>query len=392
MTGAEPATATRRAPIRVTLVTHYFAGHRGGVELVAWEVASRLARAGVAQVTWWASDTDRPPDDFVGLRCVAARACNVVERRLGLPFPLWSPRALIGLARDVRACEVVHLHDCVYLANFVAWAAARLYGRPVVVTQHVGMIPLRNPLLRALLAAANRVLGRLVIGSAAQTIFVSEVVGRYFARFVRFRAPPLRVPNGVDVGVFVVAQDARRAALRAELGVGDAPVLLFVGRFVEKKGLPLLKRLAAALPQARWIFAGWGPLDPGAWGLANVTVRYNAGREELARLYQAADLLVLPSIGEGFPLVVQEAMACGTPALVSEETAAGCPEAAEVLLSEPLEPGDSAARWSARIADLLRERQTLVSMRTRVAEFARANWSWENCATRYAEVLRACAS
>lgn len=382
MTGAEPPSA-----IRVTLVTHYFASHRGGVELVAWELASRLARSGVAEITWWASDTDAPPDELPRLRCRAARAWNVFERRLGFPFPLWSPAALVALARSVRACNVVHLHDCVYLPNVVAWAAAKLYRRPVVVTQHVGLVPYRNPLLRMALAGANALLGRLVLGSAAQCIFVSEVVRNYFAGFVGFRRPPLRVPNGVDIDHFRPAGEDERARLRRALGVGDAPLLLFVGRFVEKKGLRLLERLAAALPQARWIFAGWGPLDPGAWGLANVSVRYNAGREELARLYQAADLLVLPSVGEGFPLVVQEAMACGTPALVTEETAAGCPEAVDVLLREPL-----GSEWRTRIETLLREPQRLHAMRAPVAQFARANWSWERCAERYAEVLRACAS
>jgi len=375
------------SPIRVTLVTHYYASHRGGVELVAWELASRLARSGVADITWWASDTDAPPEELPRMRARAARACNVFERRLKFPFPLWSPAALLALVRSVRACDVVHLHDCVYLPNVVAWAAAKLYRRPVVVTQHVGLVPYRNRLLRTAHAGANAILGRMVLGSAAQCVFVSEVVRRYFAGFVAFQRAPLRLPNGVDVAVFRPAGDDERHRLRSALDVGDSPLLLFVGRFVEKKGLPMLQRLAAALPQACWIFAGWGPLDPGAWRLANVSVRYNAGRDELARLYQAADLLVLPSVGEGFPLVVQEAMACGTPALVTDETAAGCPEAADVLLSEPLGSG-----WAARIEHLLRDPQRLRAMRARVAQYARANWSWERCAERYAEVLRACVS
>jgi glycosyltransferase involved in cell wall biosynthesis len=376
-------------PIRVTLVTHYFPAHRGGVEAVASEIASRLAASGAVDITWYASDTDPPPKDAPGLRCVPVRACNFAERRMGFPFPLWSPAALARVGRSVRECDVVHLHDCLYLPNVFAWAAAVIARRPVVITQHVGHIPFRNPLLRIILAGANRLLGKLLLASASRTVFVSEAVLRYFAGFVRFHRPPLRLANGVDAAIFRPADERERAALRARLG-GDPhrPLLLFAGRFVEKKGLRLLHRLARDLPHAHWIFAGWGPLDPSQWNLPNVSVRGNLAQAQLAPFYKAADLLVLPSVGEGFPLVVQEAMACGTPALVGEETAAGCPEAGDLLLREPLGGDDAASRWRTRLETLLGRDDTLRLLRPRVADFAHANWSWDRTAERYGEILR----
>jgi glycosyltransferase involved in cell wall biosynthesis len=371
------------------LVTHYFPSHRGGVEAVAWEISSRLAASGAAEITWHASDTDQAPADLPGLRCVPARACNLIERFLGLPFPLWSPRALARLARAVREADVIHLHDCLYLPNLAAWLAAAIAGRPVVVTQHVGSIPFRNPLLRAILALANRAFGKLLLGRAAQAIFVSDVVLRYFQHFVRFRRPPLRIANGVDAAMFHPTDERARNLLRAQLvAQAKTPLLLFVGRFVEKKGLRVLHRLAQDLPHVRWIFAGWGPLDPSDWGLANVAVHRRLTKAQLVPLYQAADLLVLPSVGEGFPLVVQEAMACGTPALVSDETAAGCPEARGVLLSQSLAADDPAARWRARVEQLLSQPEALAAVRPRVADFARATWSWDRAAERYGEILR----
>jgi glycosyltransferase involved in cell wall biosynthesis len=382
-------TARGIEPLRITLVTHYFPAHRGGVEAVAWEIASRLAGSGVARITWHASDTDPPPPDVPGLRYVPAAACNAAERFLGFPYPLWSPGALARLARSVGSSDVVHVHDCLYLGNIVAALAARRAGRPVVVTQHVGRIPYRNPVLRSLAAAATYVLGKLVLARAAQCVFVSEVVLREFERFVAFRRAPLRVANGVDTRVFRPVPEQERRALRIELaGSAERPLLLFAGRFVEKKGLHLLRRLAEALPHARWLFAGWGPLDPERWNLPQVGVQRHVAHEALARLYQAADVLVLPSVGEGFPLVVQEAMACGTPALVSDETAAGCPEAAWLLLREPLGDEGAAERWRSRIASLLDSPEELHSLRPRVAEFARAAWSWDSAARRYAEVLQ----
>lgn len=376
--------------MRIALVTHYYPAHRGGIELVAGEIAKRLGATHGFEISWHASNCD-PAPSIPGVTCIPGASCNAVESRLGLPYPLWSPSALRRVARAVRAADAVHLHDCLYLPNLVAYAAARRAGRPVLVTQHVGMIPYRSAALRGLLSLAYRQLARRVLEGAAQAVFVSESVRRYFGAFVRFRAPPLLVPNGVDTAIFRPVDEETRRALRADLGVAPGtPLLLFVGRFVEKKGLPVLRQLAVRLSHARWIFAGWGAIDPERWQLPNVGVMRDRSRAGLAPLYQAADLLVLPSTGEGFPLVVQEAMACGTPALVGTDTAAGCPDAAEVLLSEDTGGEDVAGRWERRIRTLLEPSGRSSSMRAQVASYAAASWSWDACTRRYAELLRRC--
>jgi glycosyltransferase involved in cell wall biosynthesis len=378
--------------MRITLVTHYFPAHRGGVELVAAEIARRLAARHGAEISWHASDCD-PPPTIHGVACVPAKACNALERHLGIPYPVWSPAALRQLARAARESDAVHLHDCLYLPNLIAYAAARLARRPVLVTQHIGMVPYRNPALRALLFVAYQMLARAVLGGATQVAFVSDAVRRYFATFVRFRTQPALVPNGVDHTVFHRVDDVRREVLRAELGAGPAtPLLLFVGRFVEKKGLLILRALAERLPEARWLFAGWGPLDPEHWGLPNVAVLRGRSDARLASLYQAADLLVLPSSGEGFPLVVQEAMACGTPALVGTDTAAGSPHAAGVLLSEDTSGPHAVMRWERRIRQLTAAGGGSSALRSSVAAYAAAHWSWDRCAARYAELLARCIS
>lgn len=220
--------------MRVLLVTHYYAEHRGGVEIVAGELAGRLARRGHEIV--WAASTPAPPTAPRGLSYLPMPASNAAERRLGFPYPVWSPGALWWLGRAVGQADLVHLHDSLYLGNLAASLQARWAGKPVLVTQHVGLVPYRSRLLRHALALANRTIGRSVLSHASQTVFVSPVVRDYFARFIRPRRVPFWLPNGVTREVFHPVPPGERATLRNNLGwPAEQPVCLFVGRFVEKR-------------------------------------------------------------------------------------------------------------------------------------------------------------
>ena len=110
---------------------------------------------------------------------------------------------------------------------------------------------------------------------------------------------------------------------------GDAPVMIYVGRFTEVKRLPLLVR---AYAQARKSFARRAPLvllggHPGEWegehpqsviralGVEDVFLPGWHGHDELPAFLNAADVCVLASVREGFGQVLVEAMACGLPAI-----------------------------------------------------------------------------
>jgi glycosyltransferase involved in cell wall biosynthesis len=124
----------------------------------------------------------------------------------------------------------------------------------------------------------------------------------------------------------------RKYALRKEIGIfDDKIVVLFVGKFIEKKRVMDLVRAFEALTthNKALVLVGDGPLRMAAEtyvadkGLQNVHFAGFKNQTELPAYYAMADIFVLPSdVGETWGLVVNEAMCFGLPVIVSET--AGC--------------------------------------------------------------------
>lgn len=369
-------------PLRILQVSTFFASHVGGLEVVADQVARRLAQAGV-QLTWMAGGLSGQ-EPAAGANLVIDRAdyLDVLENRIGLPAPIWSSDSLRRLWHHIGECDVVHVHDYLYMPSLAAMLFAWLRRRPVVITQHIGDIPFDARAPRLLLAALNRSIGRWALLRASQVVFVGAPVMQYFSRFVKFRRQPLLISNGVDHTLYGPREDAPPS---------DEPVLraLFVGRFVEKKGVGLLRR-CVAMPGIRWDFVGSGPMLDEAWAAQHPTVHLHGRLSPagVANWMRAADVLVLPSKGEGFPLVVQEALSCGTPVLVSKAVDEAFPRNdPRCVWSVDLEaePEVAAQRLAKRLAELRDDLLRVRSARLDAQRLA-SQWSWDECIAAYLRI------
>lgn len=374
----------RSDALRILLVSNYYPEHVGGIETVASSLAFGYRKRG-HEVRWVAGDIGRAlhassADD------TPVRVWNGIER-LGFPYPLPSPAAIRRINKHVEWAEVVHMHDCLYAVNIATFRASRKQKRPVLLTQHVAKVPYRNPMIRGLQSAAYATIGRSVLSSAEQVVFVSEQVRRWFEPRVHFRRAPLLIENGIDADLYQPASDQERGAMRARLGAnGSRPFLLFVGRFVEKKGVRLLRPLIESTQYCDWLLIGRsGDVDPATWSLPNMRLMEPMHPAQLRDYYGAADLLVLPSSGEGFPVVAQEAMACGTPALLSEFTASGLPGIRGVVFTSRL----TVEELSASVKRAVDEVAGDVGLRARVASVAHERWRTDTMVGRYEEQLGA---
>ncbi|WP_106849642.1 glycosyltransferase family 4 protein [Blastococcus sp. Marseille-P5729] len=136
--------------------------------------------------------------------------------------------------------------------------------------------------------------------------------------------------NGVDVEAFRPAEASEKREARAKLGIPHhLPVVLFVGRLNRDKGLRALvavaKRLALTKSATLAVAGALEPYDRADIVqiqvlLSTPSVAYLGRRDDVADVFRASDLLILPTRREGLPTVVLEAAACGLPVIASAAT------------------------------------------------------------------------
>lgn len=162
---------------------------------------------------------------------------------------------------------------------------------------------------------------RLALRPLDRIIAVSREVRTRYDRDLRVPARKLAVvPNGIAVPAAIRPPDP---ALRSTLVQGRPDyVVLTPARLHEQKGHAFLLEAAARVPDATFVLAGDGPLRAGLearareLGVAERCV-FLGHRTDIAELLAVADLFVLPSLYEGLPVSVLEAMAARRPVVAT---------------------------------------------------------------------------
>jgi len=300
-------------------VSSFAPPHLGGLETCAEGLFQALTDSGFS-VQWLFSNVPRME---ASSNTVRIDVWNSVERSLGIPIPIPKLAGIRRIWECVQAADLVHVHDVMYFTSFWAILFARALGKRVVVTLHIWQVPYNNVLIRGLQDVAHRLLGRFCLRSASAVVTYNQEIlkqARLYVEETRLHFIPNGIKKTFREPELEVSHELQ-ANLRARLDLPlNSKIAIFAGRFVEKKGLSRIHSMAKQFPAILFLFCGAGPNDPSEWGCENVKVLGQKCAFQLRELFYACDILLLPSVGEGFPLVIQEAMACGLPCLVLEET------------------------------------------------------------------------
>jgi alpha-1,6-mannosyltransferase len=302
---------------RIVQVVNFVTPTSGGLRTALQQLATGYARAGHEVVQVLPGPHDRTTGTDWG-RCVALRGAEV---------PGAGYRLLTDVRRVTRTVATLEpdrleVHDRTTLRGVGRWA--RRHGVPSLVVSHERLdrwlrqwLPARLPLDRVA-DYANASLAACFDSVVCTTAWAEQ-------EFRRLQVPHLRrVPLGVDLESFTPDVTAR-----ASYAASGEVLLVMASRLSREKRPDLAIGAVAELVRrghrVRLVVAGDGPmrasLQQRASGLPVSFVGFVDGRQAVAQLLGAADVVIAPGPVETFGLAALEALACGTPVVANVHSA-----------------------------------------------------------------------
>ncbi len=351
--------------------------HNGGAELFAVRLAQALDparfRVGIGAMWWYGSASER--------RWQRALADQGIEVFFGGPYRPHIYQAMAGafvgsLGRLWRLRpDIVNTH--VEFADTLGDAYRLLSVAPILVrTGHNVLEWTFSRLAAPIMHSIHPLVCTAEVG--VSRAIAQQLDRRPVARLMRRRA--LYIHNGVDNDVVLGQRTGQD--MRAALGIApDAPLFGVVARLAEQKGLSFLIRamalVRAELPGARLLIAGDGEQAEDLralverQGLSDCVTLLGA-RSDAVDLIDSLDVFVLPSLWEGLPTVVMEAMLVDTPVVATD--VAGTRDLVldgqTGLLAPPRDPNALAAAMLRQYRDRESARAMARRARAHVEEFS----------------------
>ncbi|MGD9129885.1 MAG: glycosyltransferase family 4 protein [Candidatus Woesebacteria bacterium] len=255
--------------------------------------------------------------------------------------------SLFFMLKNKKQISLIHSHGIV--ATLIAIILKKIFHKPVIVSTHtIYNFKKKNffaQIVKKIFQASDQIIS--LSDQSKQEIISVGVKPEKVARYCYW----------VDQKIFQANTAAEKIKIKTKLGLPQNFTVLFVGRLIKIKGVELLLKIAHEIegPQKKnktqsqsefkklqasakknkisFVFVGNGPLEKKLQAAAqkhkHIFFFADLENKKLAPFYQAADVLVVPSLyQEGFGRVILEALACALPIIASDR--AGIKEALSI--------------------------------------------------------------
>lgn len=340
--------------MNILQVVPYFvpAWNYGGPLQVAYGLSKELVKRG-HKITVYTTDafnaTSRVKDKKEVIDGVEIKRFKNLSNALAFKYNVSLPLGMFPeLRRTLSSFDIVHLHEYRTILNIAVHHYAKKYGIPYVLQAH-GSVP-RRLTKQNLKKLYDNLWGYRILKDATKVIALTQIEAEQYKSMGIMKDKIEIVPNGVDLSGF--RELPKRGEFRRKYSIGEnEKIILFLGRIHIIKGLELLVKayaqLLKVLAKVKLVIAG--PYDRYLLQLEQLIADLKIGNEVIfigplfgddkLQAYVDADVYVLPSASEGFPITVFESCACGTPVIITDRCNIGDIVASQAGIVIPYDEG-----------------------------------------------------
>ena len=320
--------------MKILQVTNFFkpSWESGGPARVAYEVSKELIERG-HEVTVYTTDgyTSRlsvkknKPVDVDGIKTYYFRnLSSYLAREIVLPIPYFLP---IVARKEIWDFDVIHIHEHRTVVAAIVRHYAKNYGIPYIIQTHGSVLPLFQK--QGLKKIFDLSFGYRILSGASKVIALTKTEAEQYKKMGVDADKIEIVPNGIDLSEYDNLPE--RGEFRKKCTIReDEKLILYLGRIHKIKGIDLLVEafadLVKELDNVRLVIVG--PDDGFLSTLKRQIEDLKIGdkilftgplyeRDKL-KAYVDADVYVLPSVYETFPVTVLETWASGTPVIITD--------------------------------------------------------------------------
>ena len=320
--------------MRILQVTPTFVPSKfGGVKVVSYNLSKTLAKRG-HEVTVYTTDADigysrlRDVKDIKSRGGFNVRYFKNISNSLAFTHRLFLPIGMVSAIRkDIINFDIIHIHGFRSIQDVIIHKYAKKYNIPYILQAHGSVLPFFQK--ERLKKIFDIFFGYRILRDASKIIASTKIEAEQYKRMGVGEGKIEIVPNGIDLSEY--GNLPEKGKFRRKYSIGDdEKIILYLGRIHKIKGLDLLAKafmdLSKELDSLKLVIAG--PDDGFLSTLKKQIEDLNIGdrilftglipEKDKLGAYVDADVYVLPSVYETFPVTVLEACACGTPVIVTD--------------------------------------------------------------------------
>lgn len=359
--------------MHIARVTHVFFPDVIGDPFNSYALSIRQVSKGhkVSVITWAKKGIEKREKETDGFEIYRLKGINFKVNGKITEYP-YIPK-LPSILRKIKP-DIIHAHSHLFLTTLSAIREAKKLNIPSVVSVH-GVYAKRDIFINSLQKSYLYTIGRWIFKNATKIICETKSDAYEIMKYGANKKKIRIVPNAVDLDLFKPSKVK-----------SNEPLFVWVGRFVPEKGLLYLIKaielVVSKYKDAKFVLVGDGPVLLSIRKMVNKSrlnrnVKFTGflDSKSISNILSKATAFVFPSLKEGMPKAVLEAMASGLPIIASNIP--GVNEVVKDKYNGLLVPPRNHHALAETIINIINDKGLVVKLGINARKTVETNHSWD---------------